>query len=103
VKKKILTTKPLRENFPNNETKIIRKNSKEYKLISPQGEIIKIKNLTKFAKDNDLVLDAYSTLYLEEIIHKGWKNARDSKYHQGFTKSEIYWKPTKHSVEVVKN
>jgi hypothetical protein len=68
---------PLRENIPwNNETKIIRKNSKEYKLISPQGEIIKIKNLTKFAKDNDLSIGC-----LQHVVsgrnksHKGWKNA----------------------------
>ena len=35
--------------------KISEKNSKEYKLISPKGEIIEIKNLTKFAKENNLI------------------------------------------------
>jgi hypothetical protein len=52
------------------------KNSKEYKLISPEGKIIKIKNLTKFATDNNLNVGC-----LQHVIagrnksHKGWKNA----------------------------
>lgn len=52
------------------------KNSKEYKLISPQGEIVEIKNLTKFAKENNLSIGC-----LQHVVngrnksHKGWKNA----------------------------
>lgn len=51
------------------------KNSKQYKLISPEGEIIKIKNLTKFAKENNLNIGC-----LQHVVagrnksHKGWKN-----------------------------
>jgi hypothetical protein len=52
------------------------KNSKEYKLISPEGKIVKIKNLTKFARENNLSLGC-----LQHVVsgrnksHKGWKNA----------------------------
>lgn len=52
------------------------KNSKEYKLISPEGKIVEIKNLTKFAKENNLSLGC-----LQHVVsgrnksHKGWKNA----------------------------
>jgi hypothetical protein len=52
------------------------KNSKEYKLISPSGNIIEIKNLTKFAKENNLNIGC-----LQHVVagrnksHKGWKNA----------------------------
>ena len=52
------------------------KNSKEYKLISPEGKIVKIKNLTKFAADNNLNINC-----LQHVVagrnksHKGWKNA----------------------------
>lgn len=52
------------------------KNSKEYKLVSPKGEIVKIKNLTKFAKENNLSIGC-----LQQVVsgrnksHRGWKNA----------------------------
>jgi len=52
------------------------KNSKEYKLISPEGKIVEIKNLTNFAKENNLNLGC-----LRHVVsgrnksHKGWKNA----------------------------
>jgi len=52
------------------------KNSKEYKLISPEGKILEIKNLNKFARDNNL-----SDKCLRQVVsgrnksHKGWKNA----------------------------
>jgi hypothetical protein len=53
---------------------ISEKNSKEYKLINPNGELIKIKNLTKFAKEHDLSIGC-----LQHVVagrnksHKGWK------------------------------
>jgi hypothetical protein len=56
--------------------KLSEKNSKEYKLISPQGKIINVKNLTKFAKENNLSIGC-----LQHVVsgrnksHKGWKNA----------------------------
>jgi len=52
------------------------KNSKEYKLLSPEGNIVEIKNLTKFAKENNLSIGC-----LQHVVngrnksHKGWKNA----------------------------
>ena len=56
--------------------KLSEKNSKEYKLISPEGKIIEIKNLTKFAKENNLNIGC-----LQQVVagrnksHRGWKNA----------------------------
>lgn len=56
--------------------KLSEKNSKEYKLISPEGKITQIKNLTKFAKENNLSIGC-----LQQVVsgrnksHKGWKNA----------------------------
>jgi hypothetical protein len=56
--------------------KLSEKNSKEYQLVSPYGETIKVKNLTKFAKDNDLSIGC-----LQQVVsgrnksHRGWKNA----------------------------
>jgi hypothetical protein len=53
---------------------ISEKNSKEFKLINPEGEIIHIKNLTKFAKENNLSIGC-----LQHVVsgrnknHKGWK------------------------------
>jgi hypothetical protein len=55
---------------------ISEKNSKEYKLISPEGKIIEIKNLSKFARDNNLNVGC-----LQHVVsgrnksHRGWKNA----------------------------
>jgi hypothetical protein len=52
------------------------KNSKEYKLISPEGNIIEIKNLTKFAKENNLSIGClYHVIFGRNKSHKGWKNA----------------------------
>ena len=62
---------------PESTKKILsEKNSKEYKLISPEGNIVKIKNLTKFARDNNLNIGC-----LQQVVsgrnktHRGWKNA----------------------------
>lgn len=50
------------------------KNSKEYILISPNNEVLKIKNLTKFARENNLSINC-----LVQVVsgrnksHKGWK------------------------------
>lgn len=52
------------------------KNSKEYELISPEGNIVKIKNLTKFAKENNLNIGClYHVVFGRNKSHKGWKNA----------------------------
>jgi len=59
-----------------NETKkkISEKNSKSYKLISPFGEVIQIKNLNKFAKDNNLNVNClYHVVSGRYKKHKGWK------------------------------
>lgn len=53
---------------------LAEKNSKEYTLLSPNNEILKIKNLTKFAKENNLSINC-----LQQVVsgrnksHKGWK------------------------------
>lgn len=53
---------------------ISEKNSKRYELISPDGNIIEIFNLTQFAKDNNLSIGC-----LQQVVagrnksHKGWK------------------------------
>jgi len=52
------------------------KNSKEYTLISPEGNKVKIKNLTKFARDNDLSINCLNHVVSgRNKSHKGWKNA----------------------------
>ena len=62
--------------FGKHKKALSEKNSKEYKLISPEGKIVKIKNLTKFAADNNLNINC-----LQHVVagrnksHKGWKNA----------------------------
>ena len=56
--------------------RISEKNSKEYRLISPEGKTTEVKNLTKFAKENNLSIGC-----LRHVIagrnksHNGWKNA----------------------------
>lgn len=51
------------------------KNSKEYKLLSPEGKIVEIKNLTQFAKENDLNVGClYHVIFGRNKSHKGWKN-----------------------------
>jgi len=56
--------------------KLSEKNSKEYKLISPQGELVEIKNLTKFAKENNLNIGClHHVVAGRNKSHKGWKNA----------------------------
>ena len=48
----------------------------KYKLISPKGEIVEIKNLTKFAKENNLSIGCLQHVVNERNkSHKGWKNA----------------------------
>jgi hypothetical protein len=53
---------------------ISKRNSKKYKLISPEGEVIDIVNLTQFAKDNNLSIGC-----LQQVVsgrnkaHRGWK------------------------------
>ena len=50
------------------------KNSKEYILISPNNEILKIKNLTKFAKENNLSINClHQVVSGRNKSHKGWK------------------------------
>jgi hypothetical protein len=69
---------PLKERpcLESTKQKLSEKNSKEYKLISPEGKSIEIKNLTKFAKENSLNIGC-----LRQVIagrnksHRGWKNA----------------------------
>lgn len=56
--------------------KLSEKNSKEYRLISPKGEIVKIINLTKFAKENNLNIGClHHVISGRNKSHKGWKNA----------------------------
>jgi hypothetical protein len=62
---------------PESTKKVLsEKNSKEYKLISPEGKIINVKNLTRFAKENNLSIGC-----LQHVVsgrnksHRGWKNA----------------------------
>ena len=78
IKKKYYQTNP----SPNKGKKLSdemkknlsEKNSKEYTLLSPNNDIIKIKNLTKFAKDNELSIGC-----LVQVVsgrnksHRGWR------------------------------
>ena len=53
---------------------ISERNSKKYKLISPNGELTEIKNLTKFAKDNDLSIGCLGQVVAgRNKSHRGWK------------------------------
>ena len=55
---------------------ISERNSKEYTLINPNGETVKIKNLTKFARDNNLSIGCLQQLVAgRNKTHRGWKNA----------------------------
>ena len=60
----------------NTKKALSEKNSKEYKLISPEGKIINVKNLTKFAKENNLSIGClHQVVSGRNKSHKGWKNA----------------------------
>jgi hypothetical protein len=50
--------------------------SKNYKLISPNGEVVNVFNLTKFARDNNLTKCALFSLFNKNTrlkSHKGWR------------------------------
>ncbi len=50
------------------------KNSKQYKLVSPEGKVVEIKNLTKFAKENDLNIGClHQVVSGRNKTHRGWK------------------------------
>jgi hypothetical protein len=50
------------------------KKAKTFTLISPSGEIMTIKNLTKFCRDNNLTRsNIQSVIRGDRIQHKGWK------------------------------
>lgn len=52
---------------------IAEKNSKEYELISPEGNLIKLKNLEKFARENNLSANCLRhVLSGRNKSHKGW-------------------------------
>lgn len=86
-KTKLIQSEKRKEWFKNNENpnkgksiseerkkQISERNSKEYKLISPDGNLIKIKNLTKFAKENDLSIGClHQVVSGRNKSHKGWK------------------------------
>lgn len=56
------------------KNKISEKNSKEFKLINPEGEVIYIKNLTKFAKENNLNIGSLRHVVAgRNKSHKGWR------------------------------
>jgi hypothetical protein len=68
-----LKGKPCPEHVKKN---LSEKNSKEYTLISPEGNEIKVKNLTKFARDNNLSINCLNHVVSgRNKSHKGWKNA----------------------------
>lgn len=62
---------------PSENTRLgsIKKNSKEWNFISPNEELIKIKNLKQFCKDNNLSYSEMFSLAKGTRIspHKGWK------------------------------
>lgn len=50
------------------------KNSKQYKLVSPEGQVVEVKNLTQFARDNDLSIGSLQHVVAgRNKTHKGWK------------------------------
>ena len=87
--KKLKKSNKRKEWFKNNENpmkgkklskkqkeQISERNSKEYTLINPNGEMVKIKNLTKFARDNNLSIGCLEQLVAgRNKTHRGWKNA----------------------------
>jgi hypothetical protein len=55
------------------KNEISDRNSKTYVLLSPSGEVEKIKNLTKFAKENDLSIGClWHVVSGKNKSHKGW-------------------------------
>lgn len=53
--------------------KIIEAQSKNYKFINPQGEVIEIHNLAEFARDNGLSQSHLYAVYAgKRKSHKGW-------------------------------
>jgi hypothetical protein len=55
---------------------IAEKKSRDFSLISPEGEIINAKNLTKFCRDNNLRRsNIQAVLRGERNHHKGWRRA----------------------------
>lgn len=50
------------------------KHSKEYQLVSPTGEIIKFKNLAKFARENNLNPQCLKQVAMGKLkVNKGWR------------------------------
>ncbi len=55
------------------KSQIAERNSKEYELISPEGNPIKLKNLEKFARENNLSVNCLRhVLSGRNKSHKGW-------------------------------
>jgi hypothetical protein len=55
---------------------IAEKKSRDFSLISPEGEIINAKNLNKFCRDNNLIRsNIQAVLRGERNQHKGWRRA----------------------------
>lgn len=55
------------------KSQIAEKNSKEYELISPEKNLIKLKNLEKFARENNLSVNCLRhVLSGRNKSHKGW-------------------------------
>lgn len=68
---------------PSENTRLVSidKNSKNWEFISPNGELIKIKNLKQFCKDNDLTyIEMFSLSKGTRISpHKGWNYSSSTK------------------------
>jgi hypothetical protein len=60
--------------------KLAELNSKEYTFIDPHGEIVLIKNLSRFCKENNLSLgNMQSVLYGTRSHHKGYRRHEHPK------------------------
>lgn len=57
-----------------NEENAVLANAKHYKMVNPQGEIIKFYNMRKFCRDNDLTQQCLQLVSIgKQSHHKGWK------------------------------
>ena len=70
---------------PSENTRLgaIEKNSKNWYFVSPNGELVKIKNLKQFCKDNDLTyIEMFSLAKgTRKSPHKGWTFNTENSIH----------------------
>jgi hypothetical protein len=70
-------------------SKVEYKNDMPWELINPEGQVVQVKNLRRFCKDNDLNYSSMRDVsYGRQQMHRGWKCVCLSKTH---AKLKMQW------------